>query len=236
MIACIMGQLKRTKGSVLLYPKPPPEVKLDKKNNKSSTTINKKQEDKHHEASSSTSHLDPDDKGTISEEEYFLRGIDLDDIEDERYGESAEDTFQSKTQPEPIQPRAYSFGYVPQEPWLIDSSLRDNIVFGKEWDEEKYSEVVRVTGLLRDIMVFQHGDLANVNDLNLTGAQRQRLSLARCLYHDPDIILLEDCFSDFDTKSASTLFKQVIQKYFLAEKGKCVVYYTQQKQVITEIT
>lgn len=51
----------------------------------------------------------------------------------------------------------YVFGYVSQEPWLIEASLRDNIVFGEEWEEEKYTEVLRVCGLLKDILVLSNG-------------------------------------------------------------------------------
>lgn len=124
----------------------------------------------------------------------------------------------------------FKFGYVPQDPWLIEASLRDNIVFGEEWDDTKYAEVVRVCGLMRDILLLPEGDESNITDVILTPAQRQRISFARCLYHESDIVLLEDCLSDFDAGASKTLFNQVVKGYIL-KMNKCVVYYTQQKQV-----
>jgi ABC-type multidrug transport system fused ATPase/permease subunit len=81
----------------------------------------------------------------------------------------------------------FKFGYVPQEPWLIDGSLRDNIVFGEEWygvlvnsrDDDKYAEVVRVSGLIKDMMALAEGDQSDLADLALTPSQKQRISLAR---------------------------------------------------------
>ncbi|KAJ3077663.1 Multidrug resistance-associated protein 1, partial [Quaeritorhiza haematococci] len=123
-------------------------------------------------------------------------------------------------------------GYVPQEPWLINASLRDNILFGKELDERRYSEVVRVCGLTRDMMLLSNGDESFVGDLNLSASQRQRLSLARCMYHDPDIVLLEDCLSDFDQSTAKRIFKEVVKNQLL--NSKAVVLFTQQKQFLPD--
>ncbi|KAI8811089.1 P-loop containing nucleoside triphosphate hydrolase protein, partial [Cladochytrium replicatum] len=125
-------------------------------------------------------------------------------------------------------------GYVPQEPWLINASIQDNILFGLEYDERKYSDVVRLCGLTRDLMLLSNGDQSLVSDLNLSAAQSQRLSLARCLYHDPEIILLDDILSDFDLAIAKRLFKEAIKNYMLKSRGKSVVLVTQQKQFLPD--
>ncbi|KAI8810177.1 P-loop containing nucleoside triphosphate hydrolase protein, partial [Cladochytrium replicatum] len=131
-------------------------------------------------------------------------------------------------------PNLSTCGYVPQEPWLINASIQDNILFGLEYDERKYSDVVRLCGLTRDLMLLSNGDQSLVSDLNLSAAQSQRLSLARCLYHDPDIILLDDILSDFDLAIAKRLFKEAIKNYMLKSRGKSVVLVTQQKQFLPD--
>ncbi|KAJ3103334.1 hypothetical protein HDU97_010239 [Phlyctochytrium planicorne] len=124
-------------------------------------------------------------------------------------------------------------GYSPQEPWLINATIRDNIVFGLEYDEQLYLDVIRLCGLTRDLMLLSNGDESVVSDLNLSTSQRQRLSLARCLYHNPDIVLIEDCLSDFDLAHAKRLFKECVRNNLL-KKGKAVVLVTQQKQFLPE--
>ncbi|KAJ3113679.1 Multidrug resistance-associated protein 1 [Phlyctochytrium bullatum] len=126
-----------------------------------------------------------------------------------------------------------TFGYAPQEPWLINATIRDNILFGLEYDDRLYVDVIRLCGLTRDLMLLSNGDESVVSDLNLSASQRQRLSLARCLYHNPDMVLIEDCLSDFDQSHTKRLFKECIRNNLL-KKGKAVVLVTQQKQFLPE--
>ncbi|KAI9098245.1 hypothetical protein DFS34DRAFT_620123 [Phlyctochytrium arcticum] len=124
-------------------------------------------------------------------------------------------------------------GYVPLEPWLLENaSLRDNVLFGEEADEAKYHEAVRVAGLMQDFISLPNGDEEFVEELDLSRSQRQRLSLARCLYHQPDIALLEDCLSDFDTKQAKRVFSECIKGHM--RRNMAVVLVTQQKQFLAE--
>jgi ABC-type multidrug transport system fused ATPase/permease subunit len=87
-----------------------------------------------------------------------------------------------------------SISYVPQEAWLLNMSLRDNIVFGSEYDEKKYNEVIRICALQRDIKLMADGDQTEIGErgINLSGGQRQRVSLARCVYKAADVVLLDD--------------------------------------------
>ncbi|KAJ1557819.1 hypothetical protein HK405_015106, partial [Cladochytrium tenue] len=119
-------------------------------------------------------------------------------------------------------------GYVPQEPWLVNATLRDNILFGLDMDAQRYTDVIRLCGLTRDLMLLSNGDDSIVTDLNLSVAQKQRISLARCLYHDPGIVLLEDSLADFDQTTSKRLFRECIKNHIL--KSKAVVLVTQQKQ------
>jgi ABC-type multidrug transport system fused ATPase/permease subunit len=126
--------------------------------------------------------------------------------------------------------KAYAeFGYVPQEPWLINGSIRDNIIFGLPYDETRYTEVVRVSGLTRDLMVLSNGDNTFISELNLSISQRHRVSFARCLYRDPEVILLEDPLSDFDQATAKRFFLECIKKYLA--NTRCIVLLTQHQQV-----
>jgi ABC-type bacteriocin/lantibiotic exporter with double-glycine peptidase domain len=87
-----------------------------------------------------------------------------------------------------------SIGYVPQEAWLLNMTLRENIIFGSPYDEKKYREVIKVCALKRDLDLMANGDQTEIGErgINLSGGQRQRISLARCVYKLNDVILLDD--------------------------------------------
>jgi ABC-type multidrug transport system fused ATPase/permease subunit len=87
-----------------------------------------------------------------------------------------------------------SIGYVPQEAWLLNMTLRDNITFGSDFDEKRYNQVIKVCALKRDLSLMADGDQTEIGErgINLSGGQRQRISLARCVYKLDDVILLDD--------------------------------------------
>ena len=115
------------------------------------------------------------------------------------------------------------------EPWLINASLKDNILFGQTYEEERYNEVLRICDLNRDLLLLNNGDSTFVFELNLSIAQKHRVSLARCLYRNPDVILLEDPLSDFDQSTAKKFFFDCIKKDLVPTKAILMV--TQLKQV-----
>lgn len=87
-----------------------------------------------------------------------------------------------------------SISYTPQEAWLLNMTLRENILFGSEYEEAKYREVVKVCALNRDLSLMPDGDRTEIGErgINLSGGQRQRISLARCVYKLADVVLLDD--------------------------------------------
>lgn len=127
-----------------------------------------------------------------------------------------------------------SISYASQEPWLFGGSVRQNILFGQKYDQKKYDEVVRVCALERDFKLFPHGDrtLAGERGVTLSGGQRARINLARAVYKDADIYLLDDPLSAVDTHVGKQLFDDCICGYL---RDKCVVLVTHQLQYLKSV-
>ncbi len=73
-------------------------------------------------------------------------------------------------------------------------TFRENIIFGCEFNQEKYNKVIKVCALERDLSLMADGDQTEIGErgINLSGGQRQRISLARCVYKSSDVVLLDD--------------------------------------------
>jgi ABC-type multidrug transport system fused ATPase/permease subunit len=114
--------------------------------------------------------------------------------------------------------------YACQEPWVFASTVRQNIVFGRPFDRRRYNEVVRVCALERDFKQLPHGDLTLVGDRgsSLSGGQKARISLARAVYNEADVYLLDDPLSAVDTHVGKHLFTDCILSY-LANKTRILV-------------
>ncbi|KAF9117765.1 Multidrug resistance-associated protein 1, partial [Mortierella sp. 14UC] len=121
--------------------------------------------------------------------------------------------------------------YVPQEAWLNNLTLRENIVFGKDYDEERYNTTVKVCALERDLTLLAHGDQTEIAErgTNLSGGQKQRVSLARAVYHKSDIILMDDPLSAVDQNVGKHIFDQCIRGYLA---GRTVIIVTHQLQYL----
>ena len=114
--------------------------------------------------------------------------------------------------------------YVSQTPWVYSGTVRENIVFGMPFVEEKYFKIVEVCDLAKDLSSFPKGDLTEIGQRGviLSGGQRARVSLARALYSDADIYLLDDPLSAVDAKVGKHLFDRCI-KEFLAGRVRILV-------------
>ncbi|KAF8940207.1 hypothetical protein BGZ47_007831 [Haplosporangium gracile] len=90
--------------------------------------------------------------------------------------------------------------YVPQQSWIMNATLRDNILFGNEYDQERYQHILFACGLEPDLAILPAGDMTEIGErgINLSGGQKQRVSLARAAYNDADIYLLDDPLSAVD--------------------------------------
>ncbi|CAH2099614.1 unnamed protein product [Euphydryas editha] len=121
--------------------------------------------------------------------------------------------------------------YASQDSWLFVGSVRQNILFGQPFMRTRYMEVCRVCALERDISLFPHGDKTIVGErgVSLSGGQRARINLARAVYKEADIYLLDDPLSAVDTQVARHIFENCIKRYL---ENKTVVLVTHQLQFI----
>ncbi|XP_076005263.1 ATP-binding cassette sub-family C member 5 [Genypterus blacodes] len=125
------------------------------------------------------------------------------------------------------------FAYVSQQAWILNNSLKENILFGKEYDQNKYNAVLEACCLIPDIEDLPYGDMTEIGErgTNLSGGQRQRISLARALYSEQRILLLDDPLSAVDACVGSHIFHRAIKG---AAKGKTVLFVTHQLQYLSE--
>ena len=103
-----------------------------------------------------------------------------------------------------------SVSYASQDAWSFNDSVRNNILFGMEYDEQKYNKVVEVCALQRDLKLMPFGDRTLVGEkgVSLSGGQKARINLARAIYRDADICLLDDPLSAVDAPVAKHIFEK----------------------------
>ncbi|XP_025056143.1 multidrug resistance-associated protein 4 isoform X4 [Alligator sinensis] len=102
--------------------------------------------------------------------------------------------------------------YVSQQPWVFSGTVRSNILFDKEYVKEKYEKVLKVCALKKDMELLEDGDLTIIGDrgATLSGGQKSRVNLARAVYQDADIYLLDDPLSAVDAEVGRHLFEKCI--------------------------
>ena len=118
-----------------------------------------------------------------------------------------------------------NISYACQDPWIMNGTIRDNILFYNEFDSERYYQVVNACQLDKDFENLKHGDLTEIGSTgnNISGGQRARIALARAIYKDADIYLFDDPISSVDTYISMKIFHQGIVKLL---KNKTVIYVT----------
>lgn len=102
--------------------------------------------------------------------------------------------------------------YVSQQPWVFSGTVRSNILFGRKYEKERYEKVIKACALKKDLQLLEDGDLTVIGDrgATLSGGQKARVNLARAVYQDADIYLLDDPLSAVDAEVGKHLFQLCI--------------------------
>ncbi|XP_011611326.2 multidrug resistance-associated protein 1 [Takifugu rubripes] len=119
-----------------------------------------------------------------------------------------------------------SVAYVPQQAWIQNATVQDNILFGREKLKTWYQRVLEACALLPDLDILPAGDATEIGEkgLNLSGGQKQRVSLARAVYRKADVYLLDDPLSAVDAHVGQHIFDKVIgPKGVLRDKTRILV-------------
>jgi ATP-binding cassette, subfamily C (CFTR/MRP), member 1 len=124
--------------------------------------------------------------------------------------------------------------FCPQYAWIQNATVRDNIVFGKELDKEWYDEVIDACALRPDLAMLPQGDSTEIGERGITisGGQKQRLNIARAIYYDADIVLMDDPLSAVDSHTGRHIFDKAILGLL---GGKCRVLATHQLWVLHRV-
>ena len=102
--------------------------------------------------------------------------------------------------------------YACQDPWIMNGTIRENIIFYDKFDKDRYNKVVNACQLDKDFENLKHGDQTEIGSTgnNISGGQRARIALARAIYKDADIYLFDDPISSVDTYISMKIFHQAI--------------------------
>ena len=124
--------------------------------------------------------------------------------------------------------------YCAQQPWILTDTVRGNIVFNQDLDIDRLETVLKACGLKRDLDGFPAGLETEIGEkgVNLSGGQKARIALARAMYFNPDILLLDDPISALDVHVGRHVFDNAI-KTFLSDKTVLLV--THQLQLLPEM-
>lgn len=125
------------------------------------------------------------------------------------------------------------FAYAAQQAWIFNATLRDNILFGKDYEEERYQAVLSACCLRPDLAILPNADLTEIGErgANLSGGQRQRISLARALYSDRAIYILDDPLSALDAHVGNHIFNNAVKKQL---RNKTIMFVTHQLQYLVD--
>ncbi|KNC99986.1 uncharacterized protein SPPG_05362 [Spizellomyces punctatus DAOM BR117] len=127
-----------------------------------------------------------------------------------------------------------TMAYCPQEPWIITGTIKENILFNSNVTDERLSNAFSVCQLNRDLQLLSHGVDTQIGEkgVNLSGGQKARVALARAVYRDADIYLLDDPIAALDAHVSKEVFEKTICG---ALRGKTVLLATHQLHLLPEV-
>ncbi|KAF9997458.1 hypothetical protein BGZ80_007654 [Entomortierella chlamydospora] len=117
-----------------------------------------------------------------------------------------------------------SLAYVSQSAWILNDTVRNNILFGRPYDKQRYLETIRACALTPDFKMLVSGDKTVIGEkgINLSGGQKQRISIARAVYANADVYIFDDPLSAVDAHVDEHIFKNVF-KSILASKTRILI-------------
>ncbi|ORY79996.1 hypothetical protein BCR37DRAFT_381441 [Protomyces lactucae-debilis] len=118
-----------------------------------------------------------------------------------------------------------SVAYCAQQAWLLNDTIRSNILFASEYDAVRYERVIKACALSRDLDILDHGDQTLIGEkgIALSGGQKQRVSLARALYSRARHLLLDDCLSAVDSHTAKWIFRHGLTGELVEHRTRILV-------------
>lgn len=116
--------------------------------------------------------------------------------------------------------------YAPQSPWLLGTSVKENILFGLPFDEGRYKAVLRACALETDLKILEYHDETEVGEKGtaLSGGQKARIALARCLYSTARVLLIDDALSALDSSTSEYIYKHYLRGSLV--KGRTIIMVT----------
>lgn len=135
-----------------------------------------------------------------------------------------------------ISPKVKKIAYAPQQAWILNQTVKQNILFGQEFEEEKYKKIVSLCELQPDMDIFPAGDETEIGEkgINLSGGQKQRISIARACYSNADLFLFDDPLSAVDAHVAKKLIHNIFSPKTGLLAGKTVILVTNNLSVLPD--
>eukprot|EP01032_Pedospumella_encystans_P009078 gene9078-10720_t len=126
-----------------------------------------------------------------------------------------------------------SIAFCDQRPWIVNATVRDNITFGKELDERRLQRAIYVASMQDDLKILQGGLDCEIGErgINLSGGQKARVCLARAVYNDAEVYLLDDPLSAVDAHVGEHIFHKCIKEEL---KNKTVLLVTHHLHVLPQ--
>lgn len=123
-------------------------------------------------------------------------------------------------------PRSSGVAYAAQEAWVLNETIKNNVLFGHAYDEDRYRRVIEACGLARDLELFGAGDQTEVGEkgLTLSGGQKARITLARAIYSPAKVLLLDDILAALDVHTAKWIVDKCLQSDLV--KGRTIILVT----------
>ncbi|XP_070543487.1 ATP-binding cassette sub-family C member 8-like [Ptychodera flava] len=125
--------------------------------------------------------------------------------------------------------------YSAQTAWLLNTTLKENILFGEPFDQERYEAVLNACALYPDLSILPAGEMTEIGEkgVNISGGQKQRISVARAMYAKSDIVILDDPLSALDVHVGAHMMEEGIMKFLLGEQ-RTVILVTHQLQYVND--